>query len=535
MNIRQRILASGAIGIVAVVLLGGVGFWGQLRLGKALSENELSVNALRNHMEGDMMHDALRADVLAAFVVQPGDGAAAEQVREDLQEHSQWFRKVVEQNQGLPLNDAIHQALVELRPDLEAYIGAAESIVGKALLDPVAARAELPQFVQAFKELEGRNEALSSLIEKHVEQTNRAREDSMRYSAWMLAGGILVACLVLGQLCRQLLRAVLQPLRKLVSSARVIAQGNLQEPIGVDSNDEAGQLQRALGEMQENLRQMITIIRQESEELHDTSQSIGQTSQSIVHGASQQADSATSMAASMEEMITNISQISDHADNARVISAKSEELASSGGQVILNVVEGMSRIADVVNQSSTSITALGQSSDEIHSIIQVIKSDRRADQPAGAERRHRGGAGRGGRARLRRGRRRGACAGDPYHQSTQEIKGLIERIRASTGQAINSMEAGVSRVNEGVSFARQAGVSINEILDGTRHAASVVDEISQTIREQSRASDEIAQRVELIAQRSQQNTQAMHEMAATARRLNEVAATMRSSVERFKI
>ena len=33
----------------------------------------------------------------------------------------------------------------------------------------------------------------------------------------------------------------------------------------------------------------------------------------------------------------------------------------------------MSRIADVVNQSSTSITALGQSSDEIHSIIQVIR------------------------------------------------------------------------------------------------------------------------------------------------------------------
>ncbi len=176
MNIRQRILASGAIGIVAVVLLGGVGFWGQLRLGKALSENELSVNALRNHMEGDMMHDALRADVLAAFVVQPGDGAAAEQVREDLQEHSQWFRKVVEQNQGLPLNDAIHQALVELRPDLEAYIGAAESIVGKALLDPVAARAELPQFVQAFKELEGRNEA----AQQPDRETRRADQPGAR-------------------------------------------------------------------------------------------------------------------------------------------------------------------------------------------------------------------------------------------------------------------------------------------------------------------------------------------------------------------
>ncbi|MGC3450498.1 methyl-accepting chemotaxis protein, partial [Pseudomonas aeruginosa] len=79
---------------------------------------------------------------------------------------------------------------------------------------------------------------------------------------------------------------------------------------------------------------------------------------------------------------------------------------------------------------------------------------------------------------------------------TQEITAMIECIRASTGHAINSMEAGVSRVYDGVSLARQAGVSINEILDGTPHAASVVDDISETFRELSRARDEIAQRVE---------------------------------------
>ena len=170
MNIRQRILASGAIGIVAVVLLGGVGFWGQLRLGKALSENELSVNALRNHMEGDMMHDALRADVLAAFVVQPGDGAAAEQVREDLQEHSQWFRKVVEQNQGLPLNDAIHQALVELRRDPVI----SESSLARAGDDddetsrggPELTNGETPEALMASKEIaETVNAAIEALSE----------------------------------------------------------------------------------------------------------------------------------------------------------------------------------------------------------------------------------------------------------------------------------------------------------------------------------------------------------------------------------
>lgn len=533
MNIRQRILASGAIGIVAVVLLGGVGFWGQLRLGKALSENELSVNALRNHMEGDMMHDALRADVLAAFVVQPGDGAAAEQVRQDLQEHSQWFRKVVEQNQGLPLNDAIHQALVELRPDLEAYIGAAESIVGKALLDPVAARAELPQFVQAFKELEGRNEALSSLIEKHVEQTNRAREDSMRYSAWMLAGGILVACLVLGQLCRQLLRAVLQPLRKLVSSARVIAQGNLQEPIGVDSNDEAGQLQRALGEMQENLRQMITIIRQESEELHDTSQSIGQTSQSIVHGASQQADSATSMAASMEEMITNISQISDHADNARVISAKSEELASSGGQVILNVVEGMSRIADVVNQSSTSITALGQSSDEIHSIIQVIKGI--AEQTnllalnAAIEAARAGDQGRGF-----------AVVADEVRSlaqrtaaSTEQIHHLIAKLQNTANDAVHTMESGLQQAEAGVQRVLEADSALVGISEAVSNITEMTTQIAAAAEEQSAVAEEINRNISTIAALAEQTSDEALRTAKLSEELTTTAQSQYSLVERF--
>lgn len=53
MNIRQKMIACGAISVLAATLLGGLGFWGQMRLAAALAENELSVSALRNHLEGD--------------------------------------------------------------------------------------------------------------------------------------------------------------------------------------------------------------------------------------------------------------------------------------------------------------------------------------------------------------------------------------------------------------------------------------------------------------------------------------------------
>ncbi|HSC85151.1 MAG TPA: methyl-accepting chemotaxis protein [Pseudomonas sp.] len=534
MKIRQKMIASGAISVLAAALLGGIGFWGQTQLADALAENELSVTALRNHLEGDMMHDALRADVLAAFVVEPGDSAAADQVRSDLHEHSQWFQRALEANAKLPLDSTIRQAISESKPALTAYIGEAERIIASALSDPHAARSDLPGFMQSFAVLEEKNEALSGLIEQHAAQTRTAGQAAVHQAAWLLIGGILVICCLLGLLTGQLMKAVLRPLEKTVAVARAIAQGNLRGTISVDSDDEAGQLQQALADMQGNLRQMIETIRHEGEQLQQTAHSLNGASQSIVSSTSEQSDSATSMAAAMEQMIHNIAQIADHARNAQGISAHSEQLASSGGQVIMGVVEGMNRIAEAVNESSATITVLGQSSEEIHSIIQVIKGI--AEQTnllalnAAIEAARAGESGRGFAVVADEVRNLAARTA----QSTQEITGMIERIRASTEQAVNSMQTGVTRVNDGVSLARQAGESISEIHGGAHRAAEVVGEISHTIGEQSKASNEVAQRVEHIAQMARQNSHTVHELARAAERLDNVARSMQSSVLQFQ-
>ena len=154
MNIRQKMIACGAISVLAATLLGSIGFWGQTRLASALNENQLSVSALRNHLEGDMMHDALRADVLAAFYIDPADSAAVEQVRTDLREHSEWFTRTLNDNAKLPLSADIRQAISESQPALAAYIQQAEGIVKLALSDPQAARQQMAAFDTSFGELE---------------------------------------------------------------------------------------------------------------------------------------------------------------------------------------------------------------------------------------------------------------------------------------------------------------------------------------------------------------------------------------------
>ncbi|MND89999.1 Methyl-accepting chemotaxis protein McpS [compost metagenome] len=392
----------------------------------------------------------------------------------------------------------------------------------------------MPAFERAFSELEERNEALSARIEQQVASTRNASEAAVAQSLWWLGGGMLVVCGLLGLLSRQLMLAVLRPLDQSIKVARSIAQGNLGNTVVVGSNDEAGQLQQALADMQNYLRQMIETIGAESEQLRHTARGLNDTSQNMVQGTGEQSDSATNMAAAMEQMITNIDQIAEHARSAQGISAQSERLAGSGGQVILGVVEGMNRISDAVNESSVTITALGQSSEEIYSIIQVIKSI--AEQTnllalnAAIEAARAGEAGRGFAVVADEVRSLAARTA----QSTQEITDMIQRIRNSTEQAVNSMQTGVSRVNDGVDLARQAGESISEIRAGAQRAAAVVGEISQTIGEQSKASFEVAQRVEQIAQMSQHNNRAARDLADAAQRLDSVAATMQASVALFR-
>ncbi len=537
MTIKLRLVLLIATGLLTALIMSLAGYLGNTRMADAVQDNDVSMTVLRNHMEADMMHDALRADVLSAMLVGLGKSTSTPaEVNSSIKEHAEHFREVLADNLKLPLDASIKASLEKIKPSLDTYISAGERIVALALENPEAARGELQTFNAAFSQLEEQMAALSELIENNTQLTSTGTRQTISNANWTLIIVLGASLLLLLAQGRWVTLSIMGPLRTASRIAQSIAHGNLSEPIAEPKNqDEASALIRSLATMQRDLRGMIEVVRSNAHGVNGMSERLSQGCHEVAGSSQQQSVAASTMAAAASEMTASIEEITRHAQRALDMASQAETLAKDGGRVIHQVVSDMDGIARSAQQSAQVIRTLDKESEAIYSIIQVIKGI--ADQTnllalnAAIEAARAGEQGRGF-----------AVVADEVRSlagrtsaSTQEIASMVGSIQQNTREAVISMEEGVAQVDKGMAVTAEVERAIREILQATLSTTELVNDISRTISEQSLASNEIAHQVERIAGMSESNSRVIGETASTTDELSSLAGKLSQSVDRFRL
>ena len=215
-GVKQKLWAFAVFGIVATLLVGTVGYVGGARQTAALGDLNMKLGALRNHLEADMMHDALRADVLAALrAAANNDAEARAEVTADLADHIEKFTANIAKNNALPLPTDVKAALEAVEPALKGYEVAAKEITALAFSDVAKAETQMPKFLESFGVLEDEMSKLSDLVEQNA---TRAEQDAQALSAsvakWMTLV-IVVAAFAAIAVAMVLVRSITDPLTKL--------------------------------------------------------------------------------------------------------------------------------------------------------------------------------------------------------------------------------------------------------------------------------------------------------------------------------
>lgn len=331
------------------------------------------------------------------------------------------------------------------------------------------------------------------------------------------------------------IRRLKQGFGQSIAAAQSIASGDLTQPLPPPTKDELGDLNAKLAVMRNNLHEVIASLREKIVDLTQVSKDVSASARESSKVSNAQSESASGMAAAMEELSVSIDQVSEHATEAHHLSQTSSSKATEGGQVIHSAATEMENIAKSVNQVSEKLHGLEAYSKQISGIANTIREI--ADQTnllalnAAIEAARAGEQGRGFAVVADEVRK----LAERTANSTTEISDMIIKIQEGTKEAVKEMGVGIDRVNDGVALARQAGDSVTSIREAAENAANDVNDIMVAIKEQSLAAREVAQSIEKVAQGSEENNHTAQQTAGSAEQMSELSKQLNELSSRFKI
>ncbi|MBL8096202.1 MAG: CZB domain-containing protein [Anaerolineales bacterium] len=355
----------------------------------------------------------------------------------------------------------------------------------------------------------------------------------------------------------KLTRALAQTTLFLIDSANTattVAAGDLTTV--VQPRSQADTLGQALARMVVDLRGALNQVSEAADEVQqasqhlvdntarvgDASRQIAATVEQVSAGARQQADGVTRTANSMNQMKSAIEGVAQGAQEqasamtqasaiAQQINAAIEQVTASttavdrdsasaasaaraGVDVVSETLAGMNTIKVKVNVSAAKVREMGQRSDEIGAIVELI--DDISSQTnllalnAAIEAARAGEHGRGF-----------AVVADEVRKlaerssgATKEIGGLVRAIQTSVKDAVSAMDDGSREVEIGAQRAQAAGQALNEIVTAAEAVQSQVTTTLQATTSMSSASHQLTESMDSVSAVVEENTAATEQMAA---------------------
>jgi methyl-accepting chemotaxis protein len=570
-TINQKVTAAGVAVLLLCAVSAGEGMREAMKLKGELASTIASADVLHQHMVADMMHDALRADVLSIMAAsQPGSGVDMAESRQDLAEHAAKFREVVGANLAQAQDPDSRKALEEVKGPLETYIAAAEAIGA----DPTQALARYADFKARFSALETAMEEAAEKIDAASAATVARAQARANWAVGLMAAVLAVGVAFAVALIVMARRTVLAPIRDLTADMRELAAGNTDIALkGADRVDEVGDIGRAVRQFQqvvvakaeaeaeetaarervqaevvsalaagldrlsngdltfrlnrsfapeyeklrtdynaamETLHDTVAVISAKIATIHMSVREVSQAAGELSRRTEHQAANLEESAAALDQITATVRRSAEGSTEARRVVSSASADAATGGEVVRLAVEAMGGI--------------DRSAGEIGQIIGVI--DEIAFQTnllalnAGVEAARAGETGKG------------------FAVVASEVRALAQRSAEAAHEIKSLISTSTQHVRSGVDLVGRTGEALERIVAQVGQIYGLVNGMAASTQEQSSGLAQINTAINQMDQATQQNaamveesTAASHALAADADELARLIAKFRVSAE----
>ena len=217
------------------------------------------------------------------------------------------------------------------------------------------------------------------------------------------------------------------------------------------------------------------------------------------------------------------------------VARRSVAIANKGSNMAQQTIQGMDTIRNQIQDTSKRIKRLGESSQEIGDIVELINGI--AEQTnilalnAAIQSASAGGAGRGFAVVADEVQRLAERATN----ATRRIEMLVKNIQADTSEAVVSMESTTSEVVSGARKAEDAGEALLRIESVSKDLSQLIEQISTEAQTQSETATQVAGQMIAIRDVSIKTSEGTNQTASSMGRLANLVSKLSDSVADFKL
>ncbi|WAW96495.1 methyl-accepting chemotaxis protein [Xanthomonas citri pv. malvacearum] len=325
-----------------------------------------------------------------------------------------------------------------------------------------------------------------------------------------------------------------QAIMRLLDEISSLGEGDLTVKASV-TEDMTGAIADAINYAVDELRHLVTTINDTSAKVAVSTQETQATAMQLAEAAGQQANQITTASERISEIAASIEQVSRNSTESAEVAQRSVVIAAEGAGVVRETIQGMDQIRDQIQETSKRIKRLGESSQEIGSIVELINDISEQTNilalNAAVQAAPTGEAGRGFAVVADEVQR----LAERTSSATRRIEGLVQTIQADTNEAVSSMEQTTSEVVSGARLAEDAGTALTEIERVSNALNNLIKNISIAAHQQSTAATDITQTMGVIRQITSQTSQGAEQTVESIGNLAQLAADLRRSVADFKL
>jgi methyl-accepting chemotaxis protein len=336
-----------------------------------------------------------------------------------------------------------------------------------------------------------------------AEARSRAEAVSQQARYTLVAAAVATAA-VLVLLLLWIGRAINRGLSGTMGLLTEFSGGNLAARLdGYDKDgDEFGQLATSANAMAGSLGDLVRQADAAGREMVGISQELSVSTEQLVSVNRQINDQTQQVAAASEEMSVTANEVANTVNDLNRAAQKTWEAGDASTQLVTRTEEAIREIARVVNDAAAIVHQLGDRSNQIGVVVDVINEI--AEQTnllalnAAIEAARAGDAGRGF-----------AVVADEVRnlatktvEATTQITASVEQIQGGSREAMAAMQLGQQSAERGVSLGEEAKASMDlmreqaaKSSERTGQIATAIEQMSVTIREISRSIEQVAQAV----------------------------------------